>query len=160
MADFYSGLAGYQLEPAERPDGSLGVLSFLGRIHALRHHPFARCPPVAPAWLPYLRVEDVKAATKQAEEAGARVVVPPNPAVRNGRLALIVDPHGRSARLSRADAVGDRMRRAKRGQIWRNALAACACAAATVSGRLRGWWQRFDQHRLQLRRVIRQRICI
>jgi predicted enzyme related to lactoylglutathione lyase len=99
MADFYSGLAGYQLEPVQRPDGSLGYFLASGG--------YTRCgiipspvPSVAPAWLPYLRVEDVKAATKQAEEAGARVVVPPSAAVRDGRLALIVDPTGAALGLA------------------------------------------------------------
>jgi len=54
----------------------------------------------APAWLPYLRVEDVKISTKQAEQAGARVVVPPNPAVRDGHVALIVDPTGAALGLA------------------------------------------------------------
>ena len=78
MAEFYSGLAGYQLEPAERPDGSLGYFLSSGGYTRCGIIP-SPAPSVAPAWLPYLRVEDVKAATKQEEEAGARVVVPPVP---------------------------------------------------------------------------------
>jgi predicted enzyme related to lactoylglutathione lyase len=45
-------------------------------------------------------VEDVKAATTQAEAAGARIVVPPSAAVRDGRLALIVDPTGAALGLA------------------------------------------------------------
>jgi predicted enzyme related to lactoylglutathione lyase len=39
-------------------------------------------------------VQDVKAATAQAERAGAKVVVPPSAQVRDGHVALIVDPTG------------------------------------------------------------------
>jgi predicted enzyme related to lactoylglutathione lyase len=93
MAQFYAGLAGYEITPQERPDGSTGFLLASGG--------YTRCaviaspaPKAAPAWLPYLRVEDVKAATAQAERAGARVVVAPNHAVRGGSVALMVDPTG------------------------------------------------------------------
>jgi predicted enzyme related to lactoylglutathione lyase len=93
MARFYGGLAGYEVTPVERPDGSLGYLLAAGG--------YTRCgiitspaSNVAPAWLPYLRVEDVKAAAAQAQQAGARIVVPPAAQIRDGRVALIVDPTG------------------------------------------------------------------
>jgi predicted enzyme related to lactoylglutathione lyase len=93
MAQFYAGLAGYEIAPVERPDGSLGYLLASGgytRCGVIR----SPAPAVAPAWLPYLRVEDVKAVATQAEQAGARVVVPPAAGIRAGRVALIVDPTG------------------------------------------------------------------
>jgi predicted enzyme related to lactoylglutathione lyase len=93
MAQFYSGLAGYEISPEDRPDGREGYL--------LASEGYTRCgiipspaPALASAWLPYLRVEDVKAATTQAQQAGARVVVAPERAIREGRVALIVDPDG------------------------------------------------------------------
>jgi predicted enzyme related to lactoylglutathione lyase len=93
MAQFYAGLAGYEITPMERPDGKEGY--FLASAE------FTRCavipspaPAVRSAWLPYLRVQDVKTATAQAERAGARVAVPPSSQVRDGRVALIVDPTG------------------------------------------------------------------
>ena len=93
MAQFYSGLAGYEVAPVERPDGRMGYLLASGG--------YTRCGVIsspartlAPAWLPYLRVEDVKAATTQAQQAGARVVVAPDRVIRGGRVALIVDPEG------------------------------------------------------------------
>lgn len=99
MARFYGGLGGYEVAPAERPDGSPGYVLASGG--------YARCgiiaspaPAVAPAWLPYLRVEDVKAATAQAERSGARVVVAPDAGIREGRVALIVDPTGASIGLA------------------------------------------------------------
>jgi uncharacterized protein len=100
MAAFYSGFAGYELEPpVERPDGSLAYFLASGGYTRCAIIP-SLAPSAAPAWLLYLRVEDVKAATKQAETAGARVVVPPSPEVRDGRVALIVDPTGAALGLA------------------------------------------------------------
>ena len=99
MADFYSGLADYEVDPVERPNGSLGYFLASGGYTRCGIIP-SPAPSIAPAWLPYLRVEDVKAATKQAEQAGARVVVPPNVAVRDGRVALILDPTGAALGLA------------------------------------------------------------
>ena len=100
MADFYSGVAGYELEPpVERPDGTLGYFLASGGYTRCSIIPLPS-PAVSPAWLPYLRVEDVKTATTRAEQAGARVVVPPNPAVRDGHVALIVDPTGAALGLA------------------------------------------------------------
>ena len=100
MAGFYSGLAGYEIEPpVERPDGSLSYYLASGGYTRCGIIP-SPAPSVAPAWLPYLRVENVKAATKQAEAAGARVVVPPSAAVRDGTVSLIVDPTGAALGLA------------------------------------------------------------
>ncbi len=99
MADFYGGLAGYEIEPVERPNGSLGYFLASGGYTRCSVIP-SPAASVAPAWLPYLRVEDVKTATKQAAQAGARVVVPPNAAVRDGHVALIVDPTGAALGLA------------------------------------------------------------
>lgn len=93
MAQFYGGLAGYEVVETERAGGSSAYLLSSGgytRCGIIR----SPAQAVASAWLPYLRVEDVKAAAKQAEQAGARVVVAPTAAIRDGRVALIVDPTG------------------------------------------------------------------
>jgi predicted enzyme related to lactoylglutathione lyase len=93
MAEFYSGVAGYEAESVTWPDGRVGYFLASGG--------YTRCgiiptpaPTVASAWLPYLRVDDVTAATTQAQQAGARIVVPPGAEIREGRMALIVDPTG------------------------------------------------------------------
>jgi uncharacterized protein len=93
MAKFYSGLAGYEIEAVERPDGRTGYFLASGG--------YTRCaiiptpmPKFEPAWLPYLRVLDVGDATTQAERGGARVLVRPSEDIREGRVALIVDPTG------------------------------------------------------------------
>jgi len=93
MAQFYSGLAGYEISPVDRPDGRVGYLLASGGYTRCGIIP-SPAPALAPSWLPYLRVQDVKAATTRAQQAGARVVVAPDPAIREGRVALIVDPEG------------------------------------------------------------------
>ena len=99
MAQFYGGLAGYEIADVERQDGKPGYLLASGG--------YTRCgiisspaSGVAPAWLPYLRVEDVKAMATQAEHAGAKIVMPPDSAIRGGRVALIVDPTGAAVGLA------------------------------------------------------------
>ena len=99
MAQFYGGLAGYEIATVERPDGSLGYLLASGGYTRCGIIP-SPAPAVAPAWLPYLRVEDVRAAATQAEQAGARVVVAPAEGIRGGRAALIVDPTGAAVGLA------------------------------------------------------------
>jgi predicted enzyme related to lactoylglutathione lyase len=93
MAQFYSGLAGYEIESTQRPDGRTGYLLASGG--------YVRCgiiplpsPSIVAAWLPYLRVNDVKAAVAQVTQDGGRIVLAPNPQVREGRVALIMDPTG------------------------------------------------------------------
>jgi predicted enzyme related to lactoylglutathione lyase len=93
MAQFYSGLAGYEIDPVDRPDGRVGYFLASGGYTRCAIIP-SPAPTFAPTWLPYLRVEEVKAAVERAEHAGARIVVPPSPGIRGGRVALIFDSTG------------------------------------------------------------------
>lgn len=93
MARFYAGLAGYEIEAMAEADRRPG--------YALSSGGFLRCGIVASpsssvpsAWLPYVRVSDIKAAIARAVQAGARVVLEPSPEVREGRVGLIMDPIG------------------------------------------------------------------
>jgi uncharacterized protein len=45
-------------------------------------------------WLPYVRVADPAEAAARAVALGGRVVLPPGPTVRNGSLAIVLDPAG------------------------------------------------------------------
>ena len=49
---------------------------------------------VKPNWLPYIAVEDVMAIVAKAEKLGGRVLVAPDTAIREGRVAIIADPSG------------------------------------------------------------------
>jgi predicted enzyme related to lactoylglutathione lyase len=104
MAQFYSGIGGYELESMARPDGRDAYL--------LVSAGYVRCGIIATpdrslpsAWLPYLRVNDIKATVASAAGAGARVVMAPREEVREGRVALIADPTG--APLGLAELEGD-----------------------------------------------------
>lgn len=47
-----------------------------------------------PGWLPYVQVENVAATTAAAVAAGGKLLLPPDPAVLDGNLAVIGDPLG------------------------------------------------------------------
>jgi predicted enzyme related to lactoylglutathione lyase len=47
-----------------------------------------------PGWLPYVQVEDVAATLERARASGGKVLVEPDPAVLDSRVAVIADPMG------------------------------------------------------------------
>jgi predicted enzyme related to lactoylglutathione lyase len=51
-------------------------------------------PRETAAWLPYVRVADPAATAARVTELGGTVVVAPQPQVRNGSLAIVLDPSG------------------------------------------------------------------
>ena len=53
------------------------------------------------AWLPYVRVADPEAMAARAVELGGQIALPPGPGVRNGSLAIVVDPTGAPLALQR-----------------------------------------------------------
>ncbi|MEO8331440.1 MAG: VOC family protein [Gallionella sp.] len=93
MATFYSGLAGYEVNPTPMSNGKTA--------YQLASGGYARCniiptpePGHPSAWLPFLRVHNVKASVVAVVQAGGRVIVEPDPEVRAGTTALIIDPTG------------------------------------------------------------------
>ena len=53
------------------------------------------------AWLPYVRVADPAAMAARAAELGGSVLLPPAPQVRNGSLAIVLDPMGAAIALQK-----------------------------------------------------------
>jgi predicted enzyme related to lactoylglutathione lyase len=45
-------------------------------------------------WLPYVRVKDLRQTVAGVEKAGGRVVIEPSPEIRNGKVAVFLDPLG------------------------------------------------------------------
>lgn len=95
---FYKDALGYA---AERIDGGADV-----EYYALKagDKPRAGLYPrpwkeVRSNWLPYVRVADAAAAAKKAESLGGRVLLAPKPEVRNGTLAIVLDPSGAAVAL-------------------------------------------------------------
>jgi predicted enzyme related to lactoylglutathione lyase len=49
---------------------------------------------LAPAWLPYILVDNVAGTVERAVKAGGKVLIAPNANRLNGNLAIIADPNG------------------------------------------------------------------
>ncbi len=54
---------------------------------------------IPPHWLSHVAVEDVDAATKKAEQLGAKLCVPPTDIPEVGRFSVITDPTGATIAL-------------------------------------------------------------
>jgi predicted enzyme related to lactoylglutathione lyase len=107
-SSFYEALVGYSAErPAvEGASTDYRVLRLDGRPHAgVNQLPW---DDVQPNWLPYVRVDDPAAVAARAEELGGLVLIAPDPAIRNGSAALLMDPTGAAFAIQRWPAAGDR----------------------------------------------------
>lgn len=91
-AAFYSALVGYRT--LERTiDGTPYV--FLSREGKPRVGLVQKPDPqIGNTWVAYLRVADAATITGKAESLGGRVLLAPQPAIRNGTLGIVTDPHG------------------------------------------------------------------
>ena len=98
MAEFYSGLAGYEVASMPLAGGRVAFeLSSGGYTRGRVMDWSANGYPSV--WVPYLRVADVKKTVNAAVVAGGRVVVAPSKKLRNGSVALITDPSGAAVGL-------------------------------------------------------------
>jgi hypothetical protein len=97
---FYEAAFGYQSEPLEaKPSGEYRVLISAGAPRAgIINNPFES---TRSTWIPYLRVEDPAALAERASALGGTVVLAPNPDLRDGNLALILDPTGAPVALQK-----------------------------------------------------------
>ena len=92
-ADFYAELAGYEVGEGTTRSGQKrwylvnGTVARAGVIAQ-------QSAGLAPAWLPYILVDDVKATLDRVARAGGKVIVAPRPDYLNGKLAVIADPNG------------------------------------------------------------------
>jgi predicted enzyme related to lactoylglutathione lyase len=57
--------------------------------------------PIKPNWLPYVRVRDPAAVAARAEQLGGRIILRPSPEIRQGSVAVIVDPAGAAVALQK-----------------------------------------------------------
>ena len=92
-AGFYHGLVGWN---AEKRDSRAGAEHLVVSAGGFSRAGITILPPGAtqPGWLPYVQVENVAATLKRVTSAGGKILVPPNPDVLGGRLAIIADPQG------------------------------------------------------------------
>jgi uncharacterized protein len=90
--DFYGRVVGYTSEVMETRQGLTYHLLKTDRPRAgLFATPWKRETSL---WLPYVRVEDPAAMAARVTALGGTVVLAPQPSVRNGSLALVLDPAG------------------------------------------------------------------
>jgi uncharacterized protein len=93
MADFYGPIGAYtvtrQEGPGDRPELHL-VAGGFPRAGVLK----IERADVPSTWLPYVRVKDLLQTVSAVERAGGRIIVPPSPEVRNGKVAVFLDPLG------------------------------------------------------------------
>ena len=93
MADFYSGLAPYT---QDRHEVAEGVYRTMLIAHDYPRAGIVRVDEEAnrSAWVPYVRVADVEATLDKVVAGGGFAIVPPDPQLLDGNLAVFVDPHG------------------------------------------------------------------
>ena len=89
---FYSEVIGYKQSETDLAGESYPLFEFDGEPRAGLVE--IDDEAVEPIWAPYLAVEDVAATTKKAKSLGGRVLLEPNPEIRDGRVALLADPTG------------------------------------------------------------------
>jgi len=90
---FYRAIVGYDLELRELWNGKpyhLLVVSGVPRAGVVQI-PWAS---IQPNWVPYIAVEDVDAVARRAVSLGGRLLIEPDPNVREGNVAIIADPTG------------------------------------------------------------------
>jgi predicted enzyme related to lactoylglutathione lyase len=93
MAEFYGPIGAYtvkrQEDPGDRPELHLVAAEYprAGVLEIER-------ADVPSTWLPFVRVKDLQKTVASIERAGGRIVVPPSPEVRNGKVAVFLDPLG------------------------------------------------------------------
>jgi predicted enzyme related to lactoylglutathione lyase len=58
-------------------------------------------PRLEPNWVPYVLVDDPAALVGRVEELGGRVLIAPDPSIRNGSVALIADPSGAAVTIQK-----------------------------------------------------------
>ena len=89
---FYKALAGYKVDVQQRNHGEYILLMADGVKRAgIMENPM---DGVEPLWLTYFGVQDVKATTAKVDGLGGRVLLAPAADIRDGKLALVVDPSG------------------------------------------------------------------
>lgn len=91
-AKFYAAVAGYDVRTFQRRGGVYTMLTHDGVNRAgILQNPASE---VAPLWLTYFAVADPVAAAARVPELGGVVVLPPSPSLREGTMAVVVDPAG------------------------------------------------------------------
>ncbi len=99
--DFYKRLAGYE---SAITDARLGIEYHVLRTTTRPRAGLFQLPEasdVLPTWLPYVFVQDPAGLAAKVPGLGGRILLPADPARRNGSLVVIADPGGAPLALQR-----------------------------------------------------------
>ena len=91
---FYSKLFSWKLSDVPMGPGETYTMLEIGDDGTgggIMKHPVPNAPS---AWLPYVQVDDIEAATKQAKALGANVMKDVTEVMGMGWLSIIIDPTG------------------------------------------------------------------
>jgi uncharacterized protein len=89
--NFYSKLFDWQLEEVPNSGGYNFIKVGAGTGGGMMTHPV---PGAASAWLAYVQVDDVKAATAKAKSLGATVMKDVMDVMGHGKMSVLLDPTG------------------------------------------------------------------
>lgn len=98
---FYRAVLGYDLMPI---DTGVADLSYFALARGGRNRGGIYPTPwteLNSNWLPYVLVADAAAAAEKAKSLGGRVVLAPRADIRDGSLAIVVDPTGAALALQK-----------------------------------------------------------
>jgi predicted enzyme related to lactoylglutathione lyase len=93
MADFYRSIGAYTVTRQESP-GDRTELYLVADGYPRAGVLELERKNLPSTWLPYVRVKDLQQTVASIERAGGRVVVTPSPEIRNGKVAVFLDPLG------------------------------------------------------------------
>jgi predicted enzyme related to lactoylglutathione lyase len=93
MADFYRSIGAYTVTRQESP-GDRTELYLVADGYPRAGVLELERKDLPSTWLPYVRVKDLQQTVASIERAGGRVVVTPSPEIRNGKVAVFLDPLG------------------------------------------------------------------
>lgn len=138
-ARHYAELFGWTADdPVPTSDGPYRTFRLDGRIVA----GLDQAPPGLPTavWTTYVAVDDLDATIAVAVEAGGSVLLPPSPAVGDGRRAILTDPAGVAFGLWQAGTLGGVEREHEPGAWTMSSLhTPDPDGAERFYGRLFGW---------------------
>ena len=94
---FYGGLFNWTLEDVPMPGGTYTLIKpGNGTGGGMMTHPMPGAPS---AWLPYVQVDEIKAATEKARTLGANIIVQPQEIPMVGWFSIFIDPTGATLAL-------------------------------------------------------------
>lgn len=91
-ASFYSSVVGYTAEETDTQKVPYTIFK-MGDMNCagMLKNP---APTIRSHWVPYIRVSDLNETIAKATKSGAKVLIEPSPEIRNGSVALLLDPTG------------------------------------------------------------------